>query len=186
MADRGGDRPQAHQIQIHPHTQPQHRYEGGMKSMLPQKGPSTGQILAIVTLLPIGGSLLGLAGLTLAGTLIGLALATPVFLICSPVLVPAAILLVGAVTGFLTSGAFGLTGLSSFSWMFNSFRQATGMEPAEYARRRLQEGIVQVGEKTKQVGEMVGDKTKQTGEAIKSKAQEGGGGAQGREAAGRT
>ncbi|KAL8038723.1 hypothetical protein ABFS82_11G130100 [Erythranthe guttata] len=185
MADRGGDRPQAHQIQIHPHTQPQHRYEGGMKSMLPHKGPSTGQILAIVTLLPIGGSLLGLAGLTLAGTLIGLALATPVFLICSPVLVPAAILLVGAVTGFLTSGAFGLTGLSSFSWLFNSFRQATGMEPTEYARRRLQEGIVQVGEKTKQVGEMVGDKTKQTGEAIKSKAQEGGG-AQGREAAGRT
>ncbi|KAK6153088.1 hypothetical protein DH2020_012727 [Rehmannia glutinosa] len=107
--------------------------------------------------------------------LIGLAVATPLFVICSPVLVPAAILLAGAVTGFLTSGAFRLTGLSSFSWVFNSFRKATGQEPLEYARRRVQEGIIQVGEKTKQVGEMVGEKTKQTGDTIKTKAQEGGG-----------
>ncbi|GFP99746.1 oleosin 18.2 kDa [Phtheirospermum japonicum] len=172
MAER--DRPQPHQIHVHP--QAQHRYEGGVKDLLPRKGPSATQILAVVTLLPVGGSLLGLAGIILAGTLTGLALAAPLFLICSPVLVPAAILLAGAVTGFLTSGAFGLTGLSSFSWLFNSFRQATGQEPLEYARQRVQEGIIQVGEKTKQVGEMVGEKTKQTGESIKTKAEGGGGG----------
>lgn len=183
MADR--DRPQPHHIQVHPQTHTG-RYEGGMKNILPHKGPSTGQILAIITLLPVGGSLLGLAGLTLVGTLIGLAVATPIFLICSPVLVPAVILLAGAVTGFLTSGAFGLTGLSSFSWLFNSFRQATGQEPLEYARQRVQEGIIQVGEKTKQVGEMVGEKTKQSGEAIKAKAQEAGGGREGREVGART
>ncbi|KAI3463030.1 hypothetical protein Pfo_019693 [Paulownia fortunei] len=170
MADR--DRPQPHQLQVHP--QQQLRYEGGVKSLLPQKGPSAGQVLAIITLLPVGGSLLGLAGITLVGTLIGLAVATPIFVICSPVLVPAAILIAGAVTGFLTSGAFGLTGLSSLSWVFNSFRQATGQEPLEYAKRRMQEGIIQVGEKTKQVGEMVGERTKQTGETMKTKAQEGG------------
>lgn len=163
MADR--DRPQPHQL-LHP--QQQHRYEGGVKSLLPQKGPSTAQVLAIITLLPIGGSLLGLAGIILVGTLIGLALATPVFVIFSPILVPAVILFAGAVTGFLTSGAFGLTGLSSISWVLNSFRQATG--PLDYMKQRMQE----VGEKTRQVGEMVGDTTKQAGEAIKTKAQEGG------------
>lgn len=165
-ADR--DRPQ--QIHIHP------RYEGGVQSLLPKKGPTASQVIALVTLIPIGGSLLGLAGIILVGTLIGLAVATPLFVICSPVLVPAAIMLAGAVTGFLTSGAFGLTGLSSLSWVFNSFRQATGQEPLEYAKRRMQEGIVQVGEKTKQAGEMLGEKTKQTGEAIKTKGHEAAGG----------
>ncbi|KAG8384859.1 hypothetical protein BUALT_Bualt04G0162200 [Buddleja alternifolia] len=159
MADR--DRPQPHQIQIHP--QQPHRYEGGVKSLLPGKGPSTSQVLAVVTLLPVTGTLLFIAGITLVGTLIGLALATPVFVIFSPVLVPAAILLGGAVTAFLTSGAFGLTGLSSISWLFNSFRQATGQEPLEFAKRRMQEGAMYTGEKTKQMGE-----------TIKSKAGEGG------------
>ncbi|KAI3452464.1 hypothetical protein Pfo_009128 [Paulownia fortunei] len=136
MADR--DRPQPQQIQVH--TQQQPRYEGGVKSLLPQKGPSTGQILAIITLLPVSGTLLGLAGITLVGSLIGLAVATPLFVIFSPVLVPAAIVLGGAVTAFLTSGAFGLTGLSSLSW------------------RRVQEGTMYVGEKTKQMGETMKSK----------------------------
>ncbi|CAA0820183.1 Cysteine-rich receptor-like protein kinase 42 [Striga hermonthica] len=155
MADR--DRPQPHQIQIHP--QPHYgRYEGGAKSLLPQKGPSTGQILAVVALLPVTGTLLALAGLTLAGSLVGLAVATPLFVIFSPVLVPAAILAAGAVAAFMTSGAFGLTGLSSLSWVVNSFRQATGKEPLDYAKQRLQEGTVYVGEKTKQVGETIKSK----------------------------
>ncbi|KAH6774406.1 Oleosin family protein [Perilla frutescens var. hirtella] len=157
MADR--DRPQPHLVQA---QQPPHRYDA-VSSLRPQSGPSTAQILALITLLPISGALLGLAGLTLVGSLIGLAVATPLFVIFSPVLVPAAILLGGAVVAFLASGAFGLTGLSSISWVFNSFRQATGQEPLEYARQRVQEGTVYVGEKTKQVGE-----------TIKSKAQEGG------------
>lgn len=88
-----------------------------------QKGPSASQILAIVTLLPVGGTLVCLAGITLVGTLIGLALATPVFLLFSPVIVPATLTIALAVAGFLTSGAFGITGLSSFSWILNYFRQ---------------------------------------------------------------
>ncbi|KAK4426129.1 Oleosin [Sesamum alatum] len=156
MADR--DRPLSHHIPVH-HPQQQHRYEGGTaKSLLPQNGPSTTQILAIITLLPIGGSLLGLAGLILAGTLIGLALATPVFVIFSPILVPAVILFATAITGFLTSGAFGLTGLSSISWLLNSFRQA---RPLDYAKRRMQDAVIAVG-----------DTTKQAGETIKAKAQD--------------
>ncbi|KAG8366896.1 hypothetical protein BUALT_Bualt16G0015600 [Buddleja alternifolia] len=166
-----------------PYRHQQHHFQthhprggGGVKNLLPGKGggPSATQLLTIVTLLPVGGTLLGLAGITLIGTLIGLAVATPVFIIFSPILVPAVILLTGAVTAFLTSGAFGLTGLSSLSWVFNSFRRVTGGEPLEYAKRRVQDATAAVGEKTRQAGEMVGEKTKQTGEAIKGRAQEGG------------
>ncbi|KAG6424743.1 hypothetical protein SASPL_115163 [Salvia splendens] len=157
------DRLHPRQIQVHSDQQP-HRYDAGAKSLLPKNGPSTGQVLAILTLLPVGGSLLGLAGITLVGSLLGLAVATPLFVIFSPILLPAAILIAGTVAAFLTSGAFGLTGLSSLSWVF---RQATGQEPLDYAKRRVQEGTMYVGEKTKQVGD-----------TIKSKAQEGEGGAQ--------
>ncbi|XP_073119835.1 oleosin H1-like [Henckelia pumila] len=159
MADRDRDRAQPQQVQVRP--QQQYRLpEGGLDA--PRKGYSTSQILAVITLLPVSGTLLCLAGLTLLGSLIGLAVATPLLVIFSPILVPAVILIGGATTAFLTSGAFGLTGLSSLSWVLNSFRQATGKEPLDYAKGRVQEAIVQVGERTKQ-----------TGEIIKSKAQEG-------------
>ncbi|XP_055802616.1 oleosin H1-like [Solanum dulcamara] len=158
------DRQYPHQVQVHPST----RYEGGggMRTLLPQKGPSTTQILAIVTLVPVGGLLLGLAGLTLLGTIIGLVVATPVFLLFSPVLVPAAITVALAVTGFLTSGAFGLTGLSSLSWIVNYFKEGRSMtEQLDYTKRRIQD---RAAEATAQVGQ----KTKDAGQAIQSKAQE--------------
>ncbi|XP_062114937.1 oleosin H2-like [Humulus lupulus] len=144
------------------------------KSILPEGGPSAQQILTVVTLVPLGGILLLLAGLTLAGTLLGVAISTPVFVIFSPVLVPAAFVIAAAVTGFLTSGAFGITGLSSLSWLANYLRRIRMMpssgplpEAAEYARRRVQESAGYVGQKTKEAGQ-----------AIQSKAQESGGRAQ--------
>ncbi|XP_009772501.1 oleosin H1-like [Nicotiana tabacum] len=153
-----------HQIQVHP----QHpRYEGGVKTLLPQRGPSATQVLAIVTLLPVGATLLGIAGLTLLGTIIGLCVATPVFLLFSPVLVPAALTVALAVTGFLTSGAFGLTGLSSLSWIVNYFKQGrTVTEQLDYTKRRMQERMADAAAQ-------VGQKTKDVGQAIQSKAQEG-------------
>ncbi|PHU27746.1 Oleosin [Capsicum chinense] len=159
-----GDRHAHSQIQTHPHQLHVRPYqEGGM--MKSQKGPSATQILAIVTLLPVGGTLLCLAGITLAGTLIGLAVATPVFLLFSPVLVPATLTVGLAVAGFLTSGAFGVTGLSSLSWILNYFRQGgKSMVPEniEGAKRRMAEAA-----------EHVGQKTKDAGQKIQSKAHEG-------------
>lgn len=157
MADRDRDRPQPHQLQVHP--QLRGYGEGAVKT---QRGPSATQILAVVTLLPVGGTLLFLAGLTLAGTLIGLALTTPLFVISSPVLVPAAILFALAVTGFLSSGAFGLTGLSSLSWVLNCFRQKAP-EQMENAKRRMQDAAVKLGQKTKEVGEKIQTKAQETG-----------------------
>ncbi|XP_047261113.1 oleosin H2 [Capsicum annuum] len=152
MADqptRGGQKQQQQQQQ---QMQQQVQPSEAIKSLLPQQGPSKSQVLAVVTLFPVGGALLCLAGLTLVGTLIGLAVATPVFLLFSPVLVPAALTIALAVTGFLTSGAFGITALSSLSWMINYMRRMRGTagEQMEHAKRRVQETAGQMGQKTGQ------------------------------------
>lgn len=151
MADRDRDRPHPHQLQVHP----QRRHDGGVKTLLPERGPSAQQVMALLAGLPVGGTLLALAGITLVGTFIALALATPVFLIFSPVLVPTAIVIGGAVLAIMTSGAFGLTGLSSLSWVMNLFRQSTPSvhDQMEMAKRRMQDMADFVGQKTKDVGQ---------------------------------
>ncbi|XP_044503939.1 oleosin H1-like [Mangifera indica] len=162
--DRDRDRPHPHQVQVHP----QHRYEhlgAGAKSLLPRRGPSASQVVAVVTLLPVAGTLLALAGLTLAGSLIGLLVTTPLFIIFSPVIVPAAIAIGLAMTGFFTSGAFGLTGLTSFSWILNSFRQSSGSVPemADQAKRRMADMAGYVGQKTKEGGQEIQSKPPEVG-----------------------
>lgn len=123
-----------------------------MKSLVPQKGPSKSQVLAVVTLFPVGGALLCLAGLTLTGTLIGLAVATPLFLLFSPVLVPAVLTIALAVTGFLTSGAFGITALSSLSWIINYLR-GPAREQLEHGKRRVQDTAGTMGQRTRETGQ---------------------------------
>ncbi|XP_038903557.1 oleosin 18.2 kDa-like [Benincasa hispida] len=153
------DRPQPHQLQVHP----QRRYEDvGAKG---RGGPSASTILAVVTLVPLGGSLLGLAGLTLAATLFGLAVSTPVFIIFSPILVPAILTIGLAVLAFLTSGAFGLTALSSLTWAFNYLRRATGFMPdqIDQAKRRMQDMAGYVGQKTKDLGQEIQSRTQEQG-----------------------
>ncbi|KAM0932861.1 putative oleosin [Dioscorea sansibarensis] len=154
MAEHEGQRPHA-------------RYpQEGMKGILPDKGqgPSASKVLAVATLLPVGGSLLGLSGVTLAGTVLGLAVATPLFLLFSPVLVPAAITIGLAVLGFLTSGAFGLTAVSALSWILNYLRCARVPEHMEHAKRRMADAAGQFGQRAREAGQ-----------TVQSKAQEGGG-----------
>ncbi|MBA0733238.1 hypothetical protein Gogos_017273 [Gossypium gossypioides] len=154
------DRNLPHQVQVHPQYRFDNTTGGGYGAKNYHSGPSTSQVLAVLTLLPIGGTLLALAGLTLAGTVIGLMLATPLFIIFSPVLVPAAITIAMAVTGFLSSGAFGLTGLSSLSYVLNRLRYATGTEQLDldHAKRRVQDMAEYVGQKTKEVGQKIENK----------------------------
>ena len=157
------DRSPPQQLQVRPGHG---RYEvigGGDYRGMQHQGPSTGKILAVVTLLPVGGTLLALAGLTLMGTIVGLLVATPLFIVFNPVLVPAAITIGLAVTAFITSGAFGLTGLSSLSWFTNNLRRVTGTVPdqLDLAKRRMAD-----------MGEYVGQKTKEVGQDIQSKAQD--------------
>lgn len=149
------------------------RYEAGVKAPSiyhSERGPTTSQVLAVLAGLPVGGILLLLAGLTLAGTLTGLAVATPLFVLFSPVLVPATVAIGLAVAGFLTSGVFGLTALSSFSWILNYIRetQPASENLAAAAKHHLAEAAEYVGQKTKEVGQ----KTKEVGQDIQSKAQD--------------
>ncbi|XP_051136576.1 oleosin H2-like [Andrographis paniculata] len=120
---------------------------------------STFQILAVVTLFPVDAVLLFLAGLTLAGTLIGLALTTPLFIVFSPILVPAALALAAAVAGFLTAGAFGLTALSSVTWLMNYLREMRRSLPEqlEHARWRVHDAAGHVGQKAREVGHKTQD-----------------------------
>ncbi|CAL9042129.1 unnamed protein product [Musa banksii] len=127
------------------------------KDLIPEKGPTATQALTVAIMFPLGGLLLTLAGLTLTGSVIGLVVLAPVFLLCSPVLVPAALLMALAVTGFLASGAFGLTGLSSLGY---TLKQARGVvqrapEQIDYGKRRMAEAAGQMGQKTKDVGQAV-------------------------------
>ncbi|XP_018809740.1 oleosin 18.2 kDa-like [Juglans regia] len=110
------------------------------------QGPPTSKVLAVVTLVPVAGFLLLLSGLTLAATFIGLAVSTPLLVMCSPVLVPAAALIGLAMTGFLASGAFGITGISSLSWIANYLRRARLPEHLEHAKQRAQETAGQMGQ----------------------------------------
>ncbi|OMO59266.1 Oleosin [Corchorus capsularis] len=163
MADRP-HHTQPHQVQVHPQP-PMGRWGDQAGKYQSGGGPSMTQVLAVLTLLPVGGTLLALAGLTLTGTVIGLCVATPLFLIFSPVLVPAAIAVGLAVTGFLSSGAFGLTGLSSLTYVFNRLRRATGTEQLDLdqAKRRMQDMAGYVGQKTKEVGQKIENKAHEGG-----------------------
>ncbi|KAJ1389510.1 Oleosin [Sesbania bispinosa] len=142
---------------------PQYRYEtrggggsgGGVRTLFPENGPSTAQVIAILAGVPIGGTLLFLAGISLIGSLIGLAVATPLFILFSPILVPAAITIGLAVAGILMSVACGLTGLMSFSWLLNYIRETrwTVPEQMDSAKRRMADMAGYVGQKTKEVGQ---------------------------------
>ncbi|XP_062168415.1 oleosin Cor a 15 [Alnus glutinosa] len=148
--------------------QHQQRATDAFKGMLPEKGqgPSASKVIAVVTLLPLGGFLLLLAGLTFAGTLIGLALSTPLFVICSPILVPAAIVIGLAITGFLASGAFGITGISSLSWILKNLRGTKLPEPMEHVKRRAQETAGHLGQKARETGQTVTSKAQEAGKTV--------------------
>lgn len=106
--------------------------------------PTTSQVLAIVTLLPVGGTLLGLAAITFIGTVICLAVTAPLFIIFSPVIVPAALAIGLVVAGVIASEAFGISGLSSLSRLLSLFMQTTedkAPDGGKGARPRVQMGL---------------------------------------------
>ncbi|XP_021769148.1 oleosin 18.2 kDa-like [Chenopodium quinoa] len=170
MATMDRDRDTRDPRQIHVHTQHASVHGGNVRGsggygFSSGGGPTASQVIALVTLVPVTGTLLFLAGLTLLGTVIGLCLATPVFLLFSPVLVPAALLMGLAVTGFLSSGAFGLTGLSSLSRVVGYIRQAGRRMPddLDYAKRRVADMAAFAGQKTKDVGQTIESKARESG-----------------------
>ncbi|XP_058086138.1 oleosin L-like [Magnolia sinica] len=102
-------------------------------------GPRSRQLVKAATAVAIGGSLLVLSGLTLAATVIGLTVATPVLVIFSPVLVPAAITVFLLLAGFMSSGGFGVAAVSVLSWIYKyvTGKHPPGADQLEQARMRL-------------------------------------------------
>lgn len=135
----------------------QHRYDGGVRTLFSEMGPSASQVMAVLAGVPIGGTLLLLAGMSLIGSLVGLAIVTPLFILFSPVLVPAALAIGLSVAGILTSGACGVTGLMSFSWVANYVRESMWAgavpETMDSAKQRMADMAGYVGQKTKEVGQ---------------------------------
>ncbi|KAK4257037.1 hypothetical protein QN277_006681 [Acacia crassicarpa] len=129
---------------------------------------STSQVLALALLAPLSAFLLFLSAITLTGNVVGIALSTPLFVIFSPVLLPAALLIGSAVAGFLTSAAFGLTSVASFTWMANHLRRARLSEQLEYAKHSAQDTISHAAQSLKETGEGVLRK----GHEVQAKAQE--------------
>ncbi|OIW18330.1 hypothetical protein TanjilG_31470 [Lupinus angustifolius] len=129
------------------------------------KGPSTSHVLAIATIVPFGASLLILAFLTLTATVIGLAVAAPLLVFFSPVLVPAALIIGLAVAGFLTSGAFGVTSVSSFAWMASYLRRSRLPE-------QLQQTLGDLAQRTKEVAESGINKAQDMAQEAQSSARE--------------
>ncbi|PKA53328.1 Oleosin 16 kDa [Apostasia shenzhenica] len=108
----------------------------------PSRPPSMSQqIVKAAAAAAAGGSMLLLSGLTLAGTVIALTVATPLLVIFSPVLVPAAFALTLLAGGFLTSGGFGVAALSVLSWMYKYMtgKHPVGADQIDQARARIAE-----------------------------------------------
>ncbi|KAG2263225.1 hypothetical protein Bca4012_015153 [Brassica carinata] len=95
-------------------------------SMSGQNYSKSRQIAKATTAVTAGGSLLVLSSLTLVGTVIALVVATPLLVIFSPILVPALITVALLITGFLSSGGFGIAAITVFSWIY---KYATGEHP---------------------------------------------------------
>ncbi|KAL8552472.1 hypothetical protein ACS0TY_001240 [Phlomoides rotata] len=104
-----------------------------------QKQPLSHQMVKTATAVTAGGSLLVLSGITLAGTVIALTLATPLLVIFSPVLVPAAIAVFLLGSGFLASGGFGVAALSVLSWIYGYMtgKHPPGADQLDTARTKL-------------------------------------------------
>lgn len=128
------------QYQHHPHQQQQ---------------PRSHQVVKAATAVTAGGSLLVLSGLTLAGTVIALTVATPLLVIFSPVLVPAVITVGLLIMGFLASGGFGVAAVTVLSWIY---RYVTGKHPPgadqlDQARMKLASKAREMKDRAEQFGQ---------------------------------
>ncbi|CAJ1946651.1 unnamed protein product [Sphenostylis stenocarpa] len=105
-------------------TTPHRGGEGGVIMSLIPETPLTGtQLLLILVGLPFGGTLLLLSSVSFMASLGGLAVITPLLILFSPVLVPAAVVIGLAAAGVLVACACGLVGLASFSWVVSYVQQ---------------------------------------------------------------
>ncbi|PRQ27580.1 putative oleosin [Rosa chinensis] len=93
-----------------------HKHDVDQYSFPSSRGQTS--ITRFLTAGAIGTTLLGLSALTLTGTVMALILATPVLVLFSPVLVPAAIVVVLVAAGFVFSGGCGVAAIAALTWLY--------------------------------------------------------------------
>ncbi|PIN06567.1 hypothetical protein CDL12_20879 [Handroanthus impetiginosus] len=116
--------------------------------------PRSHLLVKAATATAAGSSLLVLSGLTLAGTIIALTMATPLLVIFSPVLVPGAITVFLVVSGFVTSGGFGVAAISVLSWIYQyvTGKHPPGAKQLDAERYKLTGKVQEAKEKAEQYG----------------------------------
>jgi len=116
--------------------------------------PPSRQTVKFITAATIGVTLLLLSGLILTGTVIGLIIATPLLVIFSPILVPAAITLFLVASGFLFSGGCGVAAIAALSWIYNYVdgKHPAGSETLDYARGVIADKARDVKDRAKDYG----------------------------------
>ncbi|KAJ4950919.1 hypothetical protein NE237_027751 [Protea cynaroides] len=120
-----------------------------------ESAPSSHATVKFLTAVTMGVSLMILSGLTLTGTVISLVIATPVLVLFSPILVPAAIMIFLMATGFLLSGGFGMAALSALIWLYDyvSGKHPPGSEKLDYARLKLADKARDMRERAREYGQ---------------------------------
>ncbi|XP_010236954.1 oleosin Zm-II-like [Brachypodium distachyon] len=114
--------------------------------------------LAVPALLALASGLAVLSGTALAASVVGLAVATPLFVLFSPVLVPGALMAALIGTGMAATGALALGALALLSPLVKAARKAAA-SPPDY-----------VAEGKRRVAEVVGPTTAhvEAGQAMKT------------------
>ncbi|KAJ4837501.1 hypothetical protein Tsubulata_009940 [Turnera subulata] len=119
------------------------------------QAPRSHQVVKAATAATAGGSLLVLSGLTLAGTVILLTIATPLLVIFSPVLVPAVITVALIIMGFLSSGGFGVAAITVLTWIYRyvSGRRPPMADQLDQARQKLAGKAREMKDRAEQYGQ---------------------------------
>ncbi|RLN42337.1 oleosin 16 kDa-like [Panicum miliaceum] len=86
-------------------------------------------------------SMLLLSGLALTATVLALIVATPLLVIFSPVLVPAAITVALLTVGFVSSGGFGTAAVGVLAWMYRYLKtpEQQQLSSKAWAHQRLEQ-----------------------------------------------
>ncbi|XP_002971390.2 oleosin 16 kDa [Selaginella moellendorffii] len=146
MAERATDRAREHAGR----AQEQAR---GMMQKIQERSPNSKQVLGLLTIITGVVVALVIGGVTLGGTVLTLLLASPVFLLLSPVLVPIGIVIALATGGFLSASAVFVGFCSVVSWLYNYARgrHPVGADQIDAAKHRIADTASHVTEKAREV-----------------------------------
>ncbi|KAL6203643.1 hypothetical protein ACLB2K_027343 [Fragaria x ananassa] len=107
-----------------------------------QQASGTVVVVASVTGLAIGGSLLGLMGFSFLASLTLLLFSSPLLLIFSPLLLFAAFVFVGSLVGFAAAATMALIGMSALGWIYQEVggQRLLGFAGVDRASRVKEQG----------------------------------------------